>query len=124
VKRVERFERSAGGSWERVMRIVRRFVDGDWNPELARMETLWRDPSTPTRAQAADAAVKLHAERILPREAVWEDLGYSAVRRQKLREQFAAEQDDPLLSLLKPEAPAPVPAPVLPEEVPAGALLG
>jgi hypothetical protein len=46
---------------------------------------LWRDPATPTLAQAADAAVKLHAEGILPTEAVWEDLGYSPARQAKLR---------------------------------------
>ena len=86
IKTCERFQKSAGGSWERVMRLVRRILDGDWNPDLAQLETLWRDPATPTRAQAADAAVKLVQAGILPVEAAWEDLGYSAVRRLKLRE--------------------------------------
>jgi hypothetical protein len=84
------------------MRLVRRLIDGDWNPDLMQLETQWRDPATPTRAQAADAAVKLHAEGILPTEAVWEDLGYSAVRREKLREQFQAQRADPILSALLP----------------------
>lgn len=86
VKTCERFQRAAGGSWERVMRLVRRIIDGTWDRDLAQLETLWRDPATPTRAQAADAAVKLVQAGILPVEAAWEDLGYSAVRRQKLRE--------------------------------------
>jgi hypothetical protein len=91
IKTCERFQKSAGGSWERVMRLVRRIVDGDWNPDLAQLETLWRDPATPTRAQAADAAVKLVQAGILPVEAAWEDLGYSAIRRLKLAEMRDAE---------------------------------
>jgi hypothetical protein len=101
VKRAERRERAWGESWEQVMRLVRRFVDGRFDPELASMETLWRDPATPTRAQAADAVVKLHAEGILPTEAAREDLGYSATRRAKLRQQDLEQAQDPILSLLK-----------------------
>ena len=78
------------------MRIVRRLVDGVWNPELARMETLWRDPATPTKAQAADAAVKLVQAGILPVEAAWEDLGYSSTRRAKLKALRDAQLADPL----------------------------
>jgi hypothetical protein len=102
VKTCERRQQAWSGSWEMVMRLVRRLIDGDWNPDLMQLETQWRDPATPTRAQAADAAVKLHAEGILPTEAVWEDLGYSAVRREKLREQFQAQRADPILSALLP----------------------
>jgi hypothetical protein len=102
VKTCERRQQAWSGSWEMVMRLVRRLIDGDWNPDLKQLETQWRDPATPTRAQAADAAVKLHAEGILPTEAVWEDLGYSAVRREKLREQFQAQRQDPILSALLP----------------------
>lgn len=101
IKTCERFQKSAGGSWERVMRLVRRITDGDWNPDLAQLETLWRDPATPTRAQAADAAVKLVQAGILPVEAAWEDLGYSAIRRLKLREMRDAELDrDPVREIV------------------------
>lgn len=112
IKTCERFQRAAGGSWEQVMRLVRRFIDGEWNPELAQMETLWRDPATPTRAQQADAAVKLVQAGILPVEAAWEDMGYSAVRRKKLAALRAAERDsDPALQIATalggaPDAPA------------------
>lgn len=91
IKTCERFERSAEGSWERVMCLARRIVDGGWDPALKQLETLWRDPATPTRAQAADAVLKLVQGGILPVEAAWEDLGYSAVRRRKLREMRQAE---------------------------------
>jgi hypothetical protein len=102
IKTCERRQQAWSGSWEMVMRLVRRMVDGDWDPMLKQMETLWRDPATPTRAQAADAAVKLHAEGILPTEAVWEDLGYSPQRQAKLRQQFADQRADPILSALLP----------------------
>jgi hypothetical protein len=95
IKTCERFEKSAAGSWELAMRIARRIIDGQWTPELLQLETMWRDPATPTRAQQADAAVKLVQAGILPIEAAWEDLGYSAARRAKLRElrqaDFAAD---------------------------------
>lgn len=87
-----RKHRMLGGSWERVMRLVRRIIDGEWNPDLARMETLWRDPETPTRAQNADAVTKLVQANILPVEAAWEDLGYSVTRRRQLRAMLDEQQ--------------------------------
>lgn len=94
VRNSERKHRGFGGTWEWAGRFVSRFMDGVWDPELARLETLWRDPATPTRAQQADAVVKLVQAGILPREAAWEDMGYSATRRKRLAEQFA-EQETP-----------------------------
>ena len=113
IKTAERRQRPWGGSWERAMRLVRRIQDGKWDPALKRMETLWRDPATPTRAQQADAAVKLFSAGLLPREGAWEDLGYSATRRKKLAEQFDRQQDDPLMASLLRETQAP-PAPAVP----------
>jgi hypothetical protein len=105
IKTCERFQKSAEGSWELVMRIARRIVDGDWNPDLLQLETQWRDPATPTRAQAADAAVKLVQAGILPVEAAWEDLGYSAARRAKLRDLRRADLElDPAGALIRLQA--------------------
>jgi hypothetical protein len=100
VKSAERFERSLEGGWEEVMRLVKLVQTGTVDPDLTLLETLWRDPATPTKAQQADAAVKLFTAKILPLEAVWEELGYSAVKRDKLKVQFQAQQDDPLLQEL------------------------
>lgn len=86
VKRCERKQRFLGGSWEQVGRIVRRIQTGEWDPALRLLEAQWRDPATPTKAQAADAAVKLVQAGILPTEASWEDLGYSETRQKNLRE--------------------------------------
>lgn len=97
-----RKHRVLGGSWERTMRLVKRVMDGDWDPTLARLETLWKDPETPTRAQTADAVAKLVTvqagpDSVLPLEAAWEELGYSATRRAQLRKwRQDAQAADPL----------------------------
>lgn len=121
IKRAERKQRGFGGSWERVARLVNRFQTGDWDPRFRQVETLWRDAATPTFAQKADATQKLVSSNILPREAAWEDLGYSASRQARLKTMFEAEQSDPMLQqILRDSAAQPpaVPAPVAPAQVP------
>ncbi|GAA5033132.1 phage portal protein [Streptomyces siamensis] len=86
VKRAERRQDCFSGSYERMNRLVLRFRDGDWDPRAMNLETLWRDPSTPTFAQKADAVVKLRQADILPVEQAREDLGYTAVQRQRMRQ--------------------------------------
>ena len=95
-----RKHRAWGGTWEQVNRLVRRILDGEWDPSLARMETLWRDPETPTRAAIADATVKLVSAGVLPVEAAWEELGYSATRRAQLKAMRAADLAADPVSLL------------------------
>jgi hypothetical protein len=97
VKRCERKQGLWSGAYEQVMRLVVRLQTGRSDPQMSRLETLWRDPATPTRAQAADATVKLVQAGILPVEAAWEDLGYSAARRTRLRDLRAADASDPVL---------------------------
>lgn len=102
VKRCERKQTYFSGAWEQVMALVVRLRDGVWNADAKLLETAWRNPATPTRAQQADAAVKLVQAGILPREAAWEDLGYGPARRQKLREQFAAQAaEDPVQAIAR-----------------------
>jgi hypothetical protein len=92
IKRAERKQRPFGGTWERTQRIVRRFQTGDWDPKLRRLETVWRDPSTPTVAQKADAAVKLYnlPTPIVPLRQTRHDLGYTDAQIARM------EQDDML----------------------------
>lgn len=97
VKTCERRQRALSGAWEQVLRLAQLVADGAADPDMASLETLWRDPATPTRAQAADATTKLVAAGVLPVEAAWEDLGYSASRRARLREQRADQAADPTL---------------------------
>lgn len=112
-----RKHRTWGGSWERIMRIARRIVDADWDPALSRMETLWRNPETPTRAQLADAVVKLVQANILPVEAAWEELGYSATRRALLRRQLAEQQARDPLKVAADAFTMPPPGPTDPADV-------
>jgi hypothetical protein len=100
IKKAERRQRAFGGGWERAMRLVRRLQTGDWDPAARRLETIWRDAATPTRAQAADAAVKLVAGNIIPKQQAREDLGYTPAqqRRMEALDKANAEQD-PLAAL-------------------------
>lgn len=90
VKRCERKQRPLGGSWEEAMRIVRRIQTGEEDVDARRLETVWRDPSTPTVAQRADAAVKLYAAGIVPRRQTREDLGYTAEQIKRMEDQDIA----------------------------------
>ncbi|MFF0823048.1 phage portal protein [Micromonospora haikouensis] len=118
IKQVEDFQTALEASYERAMKIAVRIRDGRWDPRMEQLETQWRSAATPTRAQAADAAVKLVQQKIIPREAAWVDLGYSAARRKKFAELFAAEEArDPILEIARAlpaqqAAGGPVPADV------------
>lgn len=94
IKRAERRHRTWGGAWEQAARLVKRFQTGSWDDKLVTMESIWRDPATPTRAQQADAVTKLVAGNILPVEAAWEVLGFSQTKIANLKrmreEQIAA----------------------------------
>jgi hypothetical protein len=78
VKRAERRQRSFGGAWEQVMRLCLLVVDGEVPAESRSLATVWRDASTPTVAQKADAAVKTFQSGISTRRQAREDYGYSA----------------------------------------------
>lgn len=99
VKRAERMQTYFGGAWEDVCRLVLRFRDGEWDPEGRRIETAWRNPSTPTVAQKADATVKLLQAGAISVEQAREDLGYTPEQRQRM----AAADEDPVLARLTRE---------------------
>lgn len=94
VKRAERKQRAFGGSHEQAMRLVRRFQEGDWDPALRRLETVWRDASTPTIAQKADAVVKLFStpDPIISKRQAQEDIGYSDAQIARMQQDFADQQ--------------------------------
>lgn len=103
VKRVERKHTYLGGSWEAVQRLILRFQTGQWDPRARSLETLWRDPSTPTVAQKADATLKLASPiqgglAILPLEQARIDLGYTSEERRRMAEMDAAMMADPYLA--------------------------
>ncbi|MEU9149203.1 phage portal protein [Streptomyces sp. NPDC048417] len=127
VKRAERKQRAWGGTWERVMRKVLRVRDGEWSDDARSLETVWRDASTPTVAQSADAAVKLFTAKIVPLRPTRERLGFTQAeiaRMEELDEQAAnaamtriASGDVTPLFGAKPPPAAPEPDPA-PEPVP------
>lgn len=90
VHRAKRKMRSLSGSWENVMRMavaVERGVRVDELPdEFNKLQTVWRDPATPTVAQAADAAVKLVQANIITNDQALEDLGYTPVQIERERQ--------------------------------------
>ena len=76
---------------------------------------MYADPATPTRAQSADAMLKLTQGEnpVLPIEAAWEELGYSPTKRAHLRTLFRQQRALGGLDDLFP----PLPDPVVPEPV-------
>ncbi|QLF84576.1 portal protein [Mycobacterium phage Gail] len=95
IKKVERKNLLFGGAWEEVMRLAWRMAKGgDVPPNMLRMETIWRDPSTPTYAAKADAAVKLYGAGagVIPRERARIDMGYSVAERTEMRRWDEEEQ--------------------------------
>lgn len=87
IKKAERRQVSFGNSWEATQSLVLRFRDGEWNKEARRMETLWVDAGTPTRASITDAVVKEFSTGITDWETAQEDLGRSpeTIKRMKAR---------------------------------------
>lgn len=96
VKRAERKQVSFGESWEAVMGLAIRIVDGEWDANAARLETRWRDAATPTKAQAADATVKLVQARVIPPQQGQVDLGYSQGEIDQMRAWMAHNASDPI----------------------------
>lgn len=93
VKRAERKCKVVGGAWEEVMRLGMLVVDGTVPDEAKRMEAMFSDPATPTYAAKVDGVVKLSGAGLLPKEAAWEELGYSPEKRRRLA---AMSEADPV----------------------------
>jgi hypothetical protein len=94
VKKVERKNKLFGGAWEQAMRIAYKVAKGqDAPPEMFRLESVWRDPSTPTYAAKADAVTKLYANGagVIGKERARIDLGYSIAEREEMRAWDAEE---------------------------------
>ena len=87
VKKCERKNKLFGGSWEQAMRVAYMVIKGgEIPPDMYRMETVWRDPSTPTYAAKADAATKLYANGlgVIPKERARMDMGYTIAEREEM----------------------------------------
>lgn len=85
VKKVERKARMFGQSWEDAMRLGMLVMDGSIPTNAYRLESVWRDPATPTFSAKADGVAKLHAAGIIPVEQARIDMNYSDVQRKQMR---------------------------------------
>lgn len=87
IKKAERKQVSLGHGWESVMRLVKRFKTGEWDVDARRLETLWRDAGTPTRAQVTDAIVKEYQAGTIDWETAQEEMGRTpeTIKRMKQR---------------------------------------
>jgi hypothetical protein len=92
VKRAERRQRTFGGAWERAMRIALAVMDRDPS-EANGLETVWRDAATPTKAAAADAAVKMVQAGVIDQEQAQEDSGYTPAQREAMRRRRDTQLD-------------------------------
>lgn len=106
VKKAERKARLFGSAWEELMRLGMLVMDGDIPSEARRLETIWRDPSTPTYAAKADAVQKLYANGmgLIPKERGRIDMGYSEEERRQMREWDKEEPTAQLAKLMAPPA--------------------
>lgn len=100
VKTCERKARMFGGAWEQAMRLALRVMKKPVPDDYTRLETVWRNPATPTYAAQADAATKLYAngQGPVPKEQVRIDLGYSDIQREQMR--TWDKQDNAVLTAL------------------------
>jgi hypothetical protein len=96
VMKARRRQRAFGGAWEEALRLAVLVRDGRPDPRLDRLETVWRNPETPTHAAAADAAAKLAGIGV-PLAVLLEGLGYSPEQQARVRELRRAEALDGVL---------------------------
>lgn len=88
VERAQEKHRTWSGAYEQAMRLAVAARDGvpvaSLDSDLRRMETVWRDPATPTPAQSMDAAVKGVQAGIYDEAAAQEVVGLSPQQREAI----------------------------------------
>jgi hypothetical protein len=89
VKRAERRQRQFGRTWSEVARLALLVRDGSVPEEANEIRPVWRDASTPTRAAAADEAVKLISAGVLlpDSEITYNRIGLSETDKEILRQE-------------------------------------
>ncbi|MDH6610324.1 hypothetical protein M2164_005959 [Streptomyces sp. SAI-208] len=86
VKRSERRIRRFGAAWQQAMRLALWVRDGEPPDKARRIETVWRNPATPTVAAQVDATVKLVQAGVLPADSdvTLEMAGFTEAQRQRI----------------------------------------
>ncbi|MET7395609.1 phage portal protein [Dactylosporangium sp. NPDC005572] len=105
VARAEDKQVALGEAAKLTMRIWHRSLTGIWDARLRRLEPVWRDPATPTVAQAADAAVKLYQAGIVPLRQTRIKLGFQPAEIDQMEAEDAkAAAADPLADIARQQA--------------------
>lgn len=86
VKKAERRIRRFGAGWQQAMRLALWVRDGEPPDVTRRIETVWRNPATPTVAAQVDATVKLVQAGVLPADSdvTLEMAGFTEPQRQRI----------------------------------------
>lgn len=110
VKRAERKQAMLTRPWAEVLRLALLIQYGEIPDRARRIETVWRNPATPTMAAQTDAAVKLVSAGIIPPESevALEMVGLSEAQRQRIRSDRQRSSARRALAALGERVPAPV----------------
>ncbi|WP_121703359.1 phage portal protein [Streptomyces sp. E5N298] len=86
VKKAERRIRRFGAGWQQAMRLALWIRDGEPPDKARKIETVWRNPATPTVAAQVDATVKLVQAGVLPADSdvTLEMAGFTEPQRQRI----------------------------------------
>ncbi|NED31111.1 phage portal protein [Streptomyces sp. SID8499] len=86
VKKAERRIRRFGAAWQQTMRLALWVRHGEAPDKTKRIETVWRNPATPTLAAQVDAVTKLVTTGILPADSdvALEMAGLTEEQRQRV----------------------------------------
>lgn len=108
VKRAERRQKQFGRTWAEVARLALLVRDGELPAGIEAVRPIWRDAATPTRAAAADEAVKLiQSGVLLPDSRVtYARIGMSESDIQQLESEKKAGQAQALVANLAQAARA------------------
>lgn len=103
VRRVERILTARGGAYEQVMRHGAA-IEGRDPSALSQMETVWRDPSTPTKQAKVQAAATALSTGLADLRQAREDAGYSDTQIKAMEAREAVAAIDPIANALLRDA--------------------
>lgn len=106
VKRAERRQTVFGAAWLEAARLALLVRDGEIPAAFSDVSVRWRDPSTPTRAAAADEAVKLVGSGVLAADSTvtYDRIGLDPDEQRQVDADKRRAAGRALLDQLAPEA--------------------
>lgn len=99
VRRVERIQVARGSAYEKAMRLAAA-IEGRDPSAMVRLETIWRDPSTPTQQAKVQAASQAYTTGLADLRQAREDAGYSDTQIKAMEAREAADRVDPVSQAL------------------------